>query len=88
MNLVNKILILVILILLINHLTEGKIIETINRYFSTCKNNVENFIGLTYAQKCIKPNALPKTFYMSNNLFLIYKMVQASLDWKRVRFRS
>ena len=57
MNLVNKILILVILILLINHLTEGKIIETINRYFSTCKNNVENFIGLTYAQKCIKPNA-------------------------------
>lgn len=57
MNLINKILILVILIFLINHLTEGKIIDTFERYFTTCKMNVENFIGLTYAPKCIGPNA-------------------------------
>lgn len=57
MNLINKILILIILIVLINHLSEGKIIETIKRYFSSCRDNVENFIGLTYVPKCIKPNA-------------------------------
>lgn len=57
MNLINKILILIILIILINHLSEGKIIETIKRYFTKCSSNVENFIGLTYAQKCIKTNA-------------------------------
>ena len=57
MNLINKILILVILILLINHLSEGRIIETIKRYFFNCKTNVENFMGITYAQNCIKPNA-------------------------------
>mgnify|MGYP000131295289 CR=1 FL=1 len=57
MNLINKILILAILIVLINHLTEGKIIQTIKNYFISCQSNVENFIGLTHGPKCIKPNA-------------------------------
>jgi len=55
MNLLNKILILIILIVLINHLTEGNIVETVKRHFTTCKSSVENFIGLTYASKRIKP---------------------------------
>lgn len=55
MNLMNKILVLIILIFLINHLTDGKIIDIVKRYFITCKDNVENFIGLTYKQECIKP---------------------------------
>jgi len=58
MNLVNKILILAILIVLINHLSEGKIIETLKRYFNNCRDNVENFIGLTHGPKKIKSNVL------------------------------
>ena len=70
----NKILVLIILIFLINHLTDGKIIDTIKRYFITCKGNVENFIGLTYKQNSIKPNVpvipyqLQKDFpYLNHN---------------------
>jgi hypothetical protein len=33
---INKILILVIAIFLINHLTDGKILETIKKYFDFC----------------------------------------------------
>lgn len=43
---INKILILVISILLINHLTKGKIIETIYRYFTTCKDKFESFVNI------------------------------------------
>jgi hypothetical protein len=56
MNLVNKILILVILVFLINHLAEGKIIDTLQKYLNSCVSNVENFIGLTYPRKCINSN--------------------------------
>lgn len=51
MNIINKILILVIVVFLINHLTEGRIIETIQSYFNMCKDKVEEFIGLTYTNK-------------------------------------
>lgn len=74
MNLMNKILVLIILIVLINHLTEGKIIDNIKKYFTQCKGNVENFIGLTYTQDSIKPNVpvipyqLQKDFaYLNHN---------------------
>jgi hypothetical protein len=48
---INKILILVIVVFLINHLTDGKIIETIKSYFFVCKEKIEGFIGLTYVNK-------------------------------------
>lgn len=56
---INKILILVIVVFLINHLTDGKIMETIKSYFSVCKEKIEGFIGLTYSnKKGIYPNNL------------------------------
>ncbi len=54
---INKILILIIIIFLINHLTNGKILDTIKSYFIICKEKVEGFIGLTYTnKKKIYPN--------------------------------
>jgi len=47
MNIINKILILIIIIFLINYLTDGKIIETIKSYFLIYKKKVEKFIDLT-----------------------------------------
>lgn len=46
MNLINKILILIIVVFLINHLTEGKIIETLKGYLAICHRNIETFIGI------------------------------------------
>jgi hypothetical protein len=51
MNIINKILILVIVVFLINHLTDGKILETAQSYFTICKQKVEGFMGLTYTNK-------------------------------------
>jgi hypothetical protein len=48
MILMNKILILIILIFLINHLSDGQISKIFKNTFNTCKINVENFMGLTY----------------------------------------
>ena len=50
MNLVNKVLILLIIIFLINYLTDGKIFKTIKRYFSIC---VEKMINNTSSQSNI-----------------------------------
>ena len=47
MNIINKILILIILIFLINHLSDGQIIKIIKNTFCTCKTKVDHFIGLT-----------------------------------------
>ena len=68
MNLINKILILIILILTINYLSEGKITEIIKRYFTTCKINIENFMGITTSDKCITPTA-PNIPYQSQKDF-------------------
>ena len=78
MNLINKILILVILILLINHLTGGQIIDTIKRYYSNCTDNVEKFIGLTYAQQCIKPN-VPEIPYQGQKDFTYLNKTQPDI---------
>ena len=51
MNMINKILILVIMIFVINHLTEGQILNTLKRYFNICHEKMEGFIGLTYTNK-------------------------------------
>ena len=56
MNLINKILILIILIFMINYLSNGKIINIIKNALNTCKTNVENFMGLTYKINNIKSN--------------------------------
>ncbi len=47
MNLINKLLFLIIIIFLINHLTNGQISETIKRYLMLCQDKIENFTGLT-----------------------------------------
>ena len=41
---INKILILVIIIFLINHLTEGVIFNTIKFYFESCRENFESYL--------------------------------------------
>jgi hypothetical protein len=48
MNTINQIIILFILLLLINNLVEGKLVEKIKSLFTKCKSKVEKFIGLTY----------------------------------------
>ena len=59
MNLINKILLLAILFFLINHLTGGKIIDSIKRFYNNnCKSliNIENFTN-PQEDKCITLNA-------------------------------
>lgn len=51
MNMINKILILVIIIFVINHLTEGQILNTLKRYLIICQEKMEGFIGITYTNK-------------------------------------
>ena len=45
---VNKILILVMIIFVINHLMEGQILNTIKGFFTTCNDKTEKFIGNVY----------------------------------------
>lgn len=45
MNLTNKILFLIILLFMINYMTDGKIMETLSKYFSTCKEKMGNIFG-------------------------------------------
>jgi hypothetical protein len=51
MNIVNKILILIIFIFIIDNLVEGKIFKTIKSYILMCKDKIEGFTGLTYSNK-------------------------------------
>lgn len=48
MNTLNKILIMLLILYLINHLTEGRLLNTFNYYINMCRRNVESFIGLKY----------------------------------------
>jgi hypothetical protein len=56
MNLTNKVLILIIVVFLINHLTEGKIIETLKGYLAICQKNIEAFIGIDSEETLNAPN--------------------------------
>ena len=58
MNIINKILILIILIFLINHLSDGQIIKIIKNTFCTCKTKVDHFIGLTNNASTDNPNVI------------------------------
>ncbi len=69
MNMINKILILIIIIFVINHLTEGQILNTLKRYLAICQEKMEGFIGLTYTnKKGIHPN-VPQIPYESQRDF-------------------
>ena len=69
MNMINKILILVIIIFVINHLTEGQILNTLKRYWVICQQKMEGFIGLTYTnKKGVHPN-VPQIPYESQRDF-------------------
>jgi hypothetical protein len=48
MNLINTILILIIIIFLINYLSNGQILDTLKRIFDNCKENIESFTGRQY----------------------------------------
>jgi len=48
MNLFNQVLILVIVLIFINYITDGKLLEIIKINLNIFKNNIEPFIGLTY----------------------------------------
>jgi hypothetical protein len=51
MNHINKLLILVIILFLINRLANNNLMNILEGAFTTCKNKVENFMGLTYVNK-------------------------------------
>lgn len=51
MNHINKLLILVIILFLINRIANNNIMNILSSAFTTCKNKVENFMGLTYTNK-------------------------------------
>ena len=51
MNTINKILILLIIIFLINHLSNGQIIETVKTFFTKCSNKLEDFMGIINPQQ-------------------------------------
>ena len=75
MNIINTIIILLIIILIINYLTDGKILKIFNDYKSVCDYKIENFNGETYPNKKeIMPNIQKMPFtsqldfpYMNNN---------------------
>lgn len=48
MNYINKLLILLIILFLINRIANNNLINILENTFTTCKNKVENFMGLTY----------------------------------------
>jgi hypothetical protein len=67
MNMINKILILVIMIFVINHLTNGQILNTIKGLFTGC--NTEKFIGATYTNKKGVYSNVPQVPYDSQRDF-------------------
>jgi len=48
MNCINTLFILIIIIFIINYLTNGKIVTLFTNYTSFYKNKIENFMGITY----------------------------------------
>lgn len=67
MNMINKILILVIMIFVINHLMNGQILNTIKGLFTSC--NTEKFIGATYTNKKGVYSNVPQVPYDSQKDF-------------------
>jgi hypothetical protein len=75
MNFINTIIILLVIIFIINYLTDGKILKLFNDYRSVCENTIENFNGNTYQnEKENFPNIHKMPFtgqldfpYMNNN---------------------
>ena len=68
MNLINTILILLIIIYLINYLTNGNIINTFSNYSSLCKNKIENFMDLSFSNTPKIPFTSQLDFpYMNND---------------------
>lgn len=72
MNLINTILILIIILFLINHFSNGQIIITLKRIFNSCKNKIEYFTNKQ--QGCYPSNAYNVPFanqtdfpYINNN---------------------
>lgn len=51
MDTINKILILGIILLLINYLTDGRIFDPIQNFLNSFKDQVDNFMGLTYTNR-------------------------------------
>lgn len=51
MNHINKLLLLVIILFLIIRISNNNIMNILSDAFTTCKNKVENFMGLTYTNK-------------------------------------
>jgi len=69
MNMINKILILVMIIFVINHLMEGQILNTIKGFLTTCNDKTEKFVGATYNnKKGVYPN-VPQVPYASQKDF-------------------
>lgn len=60
MNLINKILILIIILVVINHLSEGKILNIFQNFTNMCK---EQFMGITYTNnKGVYYNHIPTPY--------------------------
>jgi len=78
MNLINTILILIIIIFLINHFSNGQILTTLNRIFNSCQKNVESFTGKQ--QGCYPPNAMDIPFANHRDFPYIYNTDPKNID--------
>jgi hypothetical protein len=97
MNHINKILILLIILFLINHLTNGKILETIKSYFNVCKEkftNMYNTQQIPYAKQLDfpyinqnDPENLDEESYMLNK-FIESRVTKNSYEYEMTANRD
>lgn len=69
MNHINKLLLLIILFFLINHIANNDIMNILSNVFTKCKNKAENFMGLTYINKRGVFSNTPEIPYQSQSDF-------------------
>jgi hypothetical protein len=81
MNLINKILVLIIILFIINRLANNNLSEMLTNAIFNCKSKVENFMGLTYTNKKGVYTNTPIIPYQSQRDFShINKDVDEKLD--------
>ncbi len=85
MKMINNILILIIIIFVINYLTEGQIFDFVSRFFSQCSSNVEHFMGVTHPVNCIKPNVPIIPFAIQKDFAYINQSDIKNLDEETYR---
>jgi hypothetical protein len=83
MNLINTILILIIIIFLINHFSNGQILTTLKRIFNSCQQNIESFTGKQ--KECYRFNAMDIPFATQLDFPYINRTDNKNLDEETYR---